>query len=182
MALKHAVLAEVANQPDIAHKIYQRLDERVGEFWDLNAGGVRLHLQQAAERGLVCTEDDDGRKRYVITPEGTAELERWVHETDADARPHRDDLYLKVLFYGSNPNEELVHAVGRQLQKTSRQAQALHADLEALQALGETTPEREVHIHILRGALEHANADVRWLKETRDLLAGLLPEQEQANS
>jgi DNA-binding PadR family transcriptional regulator len=71
----------------------------------LGFGSIYPRLKQLEEAGLVETQqvETEGRRKkvYELTADGWRELGRWLEEPPGYPLPFRDDLLMKMLFWGS---------------------------------------------------------------------------------
>ena len=58
----------------------QEVQERSGDVWRPSPGSVYPALQQLEDEGLIRSEEQDGRKQYLLTDEGRA----FVAERDSE--------------------------------------------------------------------------------------------------
>ena len=71
--VRAAVLALLAEEPRNGYQIIQEIGERSGGLWRPSPGSVYPALQQLEDEGLVAAETaDGGRRRYVLTADGSA--------------------------------------------------------------------------------------------------------------
>jgi DNA-binding PadR family transcriptional regulator len=75
------MLLVLAEQPLSGYGLMQEIESRSEGVWRPSPGSVYPALAQLEDEGLVRVEEDDGRKRYVLTDDGKA----YVDE-------HRDEL------------------------------------------------------------------------------------------
>jgi DNA-binding PadR family transcriptional regulator len=113
MSVRHALLALLSEGPKYGLQLRQEFEARTGDVWPLNIGQVYTTLQRLERDGLV--ESDDGesdgpQKDYRITPEGEAELARWLRTPPDLTSPPRDELVVKVLVAVQAPGVD-VHEV-----------------------------------------------------------------------
>jgi DNA-binding PadR family transcriptional regulator len=79
------------------------VEQAVGEQWGgLNIGHLYQVLDRLARDGLIeseCQPQQIKPDRLVhrLTPDGRAELDRWLAEPAVRAHGHRDDFFLKVM-------------------------------------------------------------------------------------
>ena len=100
VSVRHALLALLSEEPKFGLRLQQEFEERTGEVWPLNVGQVYITLQRLERDGLVESGNEGGsgpQKRFVITPAGRAELDRWLGTPADDVPPPRDELVIKVL-------------------------------------------------------------------------------------
>lgn len=79
--VRAALLALLAERPMHGYEMIQELGERTGGAWKPSPGSVYPTLTMLEEEGLVTAVDLDGKRRYALTPEGTAAME--AHEGPA---------------------------------------------------------------------------------------------------
>jgi len=101
MALSHVLLGLLEGRQRYGYELKQLYDERFGASQPVKFGQVYATLARLRRDGLVdiaAVESGDGpdRKVYVITPEGVADLERWIVEPQQPAAFGRTALFSKV--------------------------------------------------------------------------------------
>lgn len=89
----------------------------------LSFGSIYPRLKQLEQDGLIFLEQDkdEGRRKrvYELTTQGWQELARWLEQAPAYPLPMRDDLLLKMLFWGAagEEREKLIsHLQSRRLE------------------------------------------------------------------
>jgi DNA-binding PadR family transcriptional regulator len=97
------VLALLAERPAHGYELKGSFEQAVGDQW----GGLNIgHLYQVLERlgrdGLIESQRQPqavkpDRLVHRITPEGRAELARWLSEPSRRAGGFRDDFFLKIM-------------------------------------------------------------------------------------
>ena len=103
MSVRHALLALLSEGPKYGLQLRQEFEAGTGEVWPLNVGQVYTTLQRLERDGLVESDDAEGaedagpQKGYRITPDGAAELARWLRTPPDLSLPPRDELVIKVL-------------------------------------------------------------------------------------
>ncbi len=80
--IRTAALLLLAEEPRNGYQIMQEVQERSEGAWRPSPGSVYPALQQLEDEGLIRSEQDDGRKRFVLTDAGKKYLDR----RDPDAR------------------------------------------------------------------------------------------------
>jgi DNA-binding PadR family transcriptional regulator len=129
MALKHAVLALIAERRGYGYDLVQRFEERVGPGWCLNPSAIYPALDQLERDGLASgTVRSGGSRRsprvvYAPTAAGNAALEAWQMTADAPPEPVRAELHLRIAF--ARPEHH--SALARQLTAHERDCAALLA-------------------------------------------------------
>jgi DNA-binding PadR family transcriptional regulator len=100
MSVRHALLALLSQGPRYGLQLRDEFMAGTGEVWPLNVGQVYTTLQRLERDTLVDSEGltTEGPQRlYRITPDGRAELDRWLRTPGQDETPPRDELLMKVL-------------------------------------------------------------------------------------
>ena len=69
-----ALLSLLQDEPAHGYELMKRLEERSGGMYRASAGTIYPVLQQLEDEGLVKIEEQDGKKVYHLTKEGTDEL------------------------------------------------------------------------------------------------------------
>ena len=161
MSVPHALLGLLEQQPRHGYDLKRLLDRYFAPDHPVAFAQVYSTLGRLEQKGRVRLEaieraEGPDRRRYAITDDGIAELERWLREP-LDAEPHlQADLFTKVVLaiLSGRPVEPLVD--------TER-----HAHLERMRALTEIRREAALPIALLADyALFHLEADLRWLELT----------------
>jgi DNA-binding PadR family transcriptional regulator len=100
MSVRHALLALLSEGPKYGLKLRQEFEARTGEVWPLNVGQVYTTLQRLQRDGLVESDDtgEEGpQKGFRISPDGEAELAKWLRTPPDLTSPPRDELVMKIL-------------------------------------------------------------------------------------
>jgi DNA-binding PadR family transcriptional regulator len=74
--IRTAALLLLAEEPRNGYQIMQEVQERSEGAWRPSPGSVYPALQQLEDEGLIRSEEDDGRKRLVLTDAGREYLGR----------------------------------------------------------------------------------------------------------
>ncbi len=165
MALHHAVLALLADQPAHGYELKVSFERAVGDQWGgLNIGHLYQILDRLSRDGLIDSERQPqpikpDRVVHHITPAGRAELDRWLAAPSDRARGYRDDFFLKLMAaVQSGDRDTLAGVLSRQRAHLLRQlhalAQAKDTDGGAVDALLITAA--ELHIRADLGVVDAA--------------------------
>ncbi|MGI9644914.1 MAG: PadR family transcriptional regulator [Ilumatobacteraceae bacterium] len=86
-AVRDAVLRLLDERPMHGYELITELDERSGGRWRPSAGTIYTALSRMEMRGLITSEEIDGKKRFSLTNEGREVLaeQRAGEEDDAPA-------------------------------------------------------------------------------------------------
>jgi len=100
MALEHALLVALREQPASGLELAQRFGRSIGFFWSATHQQIYRVLGRMESDGWVCVETvaQQGRpdkKVYDVTPRGEIALADWLAEPTPDT-PLRSDLAVKL--------------------------------------------------------------------------------------
>lgn len=176
---RYAVLGALNQRPMSGYDVKCVLETIVGHFWHESFGQIYPILRQLVAEGLatVDTEHGPGRPQrhiYTVTPQGTAELKRWLAEpVDQHQRP-RHELLLKLFFGAGTPRHVTLDLVDRHREEVEALL-ATYGEIEAeLRHVSlADDPARPFWLATLRYGQLTAQATLRWCDETADLLRGL---------
>ncbi|MEZ4832077.1 MAG: helix-turn-helix transcriptional regulator [Caldilineaceae bacterium] len=173
MALKHALLALLADEPSYGYELNRRFEDALGPLWPLREAQVYNNLRALEDAGLVVLEarveqeNSPDRKRYAVTEAGREELQSWLLAPVRSSRKLKDDFYLKLSILGGvlRRPEHLIELLWRQREVTLQQLRELE------QALIEAeSGEDDVTAALLEGAILHTEADLTWLDRCEERL------------
>lgn len=166
MPVKHGILALLAGRPRHGYELKTGFETLTGGLWNLNIGQVYSTLDRMRGEGLVALEKGEARgeerKVYRITPTGQEELEIWLEAPPLQARPFRDEIFVRLALL---LDRDLSTALG--LIETQRRVYLLQmADLtrQKLALARSQAPDRHRRELFLDAALLHAEADLKWLE------------------
>lgn len=166
MAIKHILLAMLADEPAHGYELKKRYDETLGALWPLQQAQVYNNLKLLEKAGQIeldarVTQDNlPDQKQFRITANGASELSSWLAEPLKSDRHLKDDFYLKVM------------ALAMVLQRSQLLAELLWQQrahyLQTLRELERTLADSEmagdiVTATLLEGAILHVEADLTWL-------------------
>jgi len=100
MALEHALLVSLSEQPASGLELNRRFERSIGRFWQATHQQIYRVLTRMEAAGLVAshTVEQHGtanKKVYRVTPAGTTFLSTWLAEP-AEPEPIRSDLAVKM--------------------------------------------------------------------------------------
>jgi DNA-binding PadR family transcriptional regulator len=159
VSVRHALLALLSEGPKYGLQLRQEFEARTGEVWPLNVGQVYTTLQRLERDGLVESdgEEEGPHKDYVITVDGTRELNEWLQTPPETSQPPRDELLIKVLVAVEVPGvdvHDVVQVHRRHLIEVMQRYTAVKADAD----------EDDVALALVVDAeLFRLEAAVRWL-------------------
>ncbi|MFI8187447.1 PadR family transcriptional regulator [Streptomyces sp. NPDC085946] len=173
MSTRHILLGLLASGPSHGYDLKRRHDERFPQARPLAYGQVYTTLQRLVRDGLARVEgtDSDGgpeRTVYRATDEGGRELARWARETAPPAPFVTNEIFAKVvvaILSGGDPAAYL------------RAQRAAHmARMRELTAVKAAPGADLATVLSADYALNHLDADLRWMTTTADRLTTLTAE------
>ncbi|MFG2008872.1 helix-turn-helix transcriptional regulator [Micromonospora sp. NPDC048868] len=169
MAIQHAVLALLAGGPSYGYELKGAFEEAVGPQWGpLNIGHLYQILDRLSRDGLVVAERQPqpvkpDRVVYEITPEGRAELARWLGEPSPRSGGFRDDFFLKVTASARSGEPATVRTV------LGNQRGHLMRELRNLDGLRRRADDPVVGL-LLSAASRHVEADLAFVDDAEQVL------------
>jgi DNA-binding PadR family transcriptional regulator len=175
MSLHHAVLALLADRPAHGYELKGRFEQAVGEQWGgLNIGHLYQVLERLARDGLIESERQPqqikpDRMVHRLTPDGRAELDRWLAEPAVRAHGYRDDFFLKVMAAARSGDRATLSGV------LDRQRAHLLRELHALAMARGLAGGAAVESLLITAAELHIRADLGIIDEAEQTItaAGL---------
>lgn len=169
MAIQHAVLALLAGGPSYGYELKGAFEEAVGPQWGpLNIGHLYQILDRLSRDGLVVAERHPqpvkpDRVVYEITPDGHAELDRWLAEPSPRSGGFRDDFFLKVTAAARSGDPATVRTV------LGNQRGHLMRELRNLDGLRRRADDPVVGL-LLSAASRHVEADLAFVDDAEGVL------------
>ncbi|MFG2105184.1 PadR family transcriptional regulator [Micromonospora echinaurantiaca] len=169
MAIQHAVLALLAHGPSHGYQLKGAFEAAVGPQWGpLNIGHLYQILDRLSRDGLVVSAREPqpvkpDRVVYEITPDGRAELDRWLSEPSPRSGGFRDDFFLKVTAAARTGAPETVRSV------LANQRGHLMRELRNLDGLRRSAADPVVGL-LLSAASRHVEADLAFVDDAESAL------------
>lgn len=107
MSLRHGLLGLLAEGPASGYDLAGRFHEVLGMVWPAQHPKIYAELGKLADEGLIEVDSVGarGRKAYRITPEGLAEVRRWLTSTEVDHTMRLQALLRSVFFWLMPPDD-----------------------------------------------------------------------------
>ncbi|MEU1215565.1 PadR family transcriptional regulator [Streptomyces sp. NPDC005791] len=178
MALEHAILVSLLEQPGSGYELARRFERSIGYFWTATHQQIYRVLKRMESDGLldvreVPQESRPDKKEYSVAGPGRAALSDWLHEP-IEPESLRHDLAVKIRGAAFDDPATLLDEVERH--------HRIHSDRLAHYLAGElrdfTGPDapapldagQELQHVVLRGGIAYERMTVAWLD---DVLATL---------
>lgn len=171
MSVRHGLLALLSRGPRYGYQLRAEFEASTATTWPLNIGQVYTTLSRLERDGLVSRDDqgdqdEQGRVRYAITPEGRDELDRWFAKPVSRADRPRDELVIKLAMAVTTPGVDVAAVIRAQRSATMRGMQELTRALRSL----DTSAEAAQRL-VIDSMIFHAEAEQRWLDHCEAVLA-----------
>jgi DNA-binding PadR family transcriptional regulator len=163
LSLKYGVLGLLKEEPLHGYEVKSRFEEMLGGTWEVNVGQIYTTLQRLERDGLVRprgVRGDRGKQTYELSPEGRKALDEWLGKPDSGPLQLHDEIYVKLLLAARIANGDLQGMLARQKRTYLQRLRDLNQLEERARRDGRTDLGR-----LVRGALLHAEADLKWVEE-----------------
>jgi DNA-binding PadR family transcriptional regulator len=173
MSLKFGILGLLAEEPLHGYEVKTRFEALLGHTWEVNIGQIYSTLQRLERDTLVepvGDRGDRGKLSYQLTPQGRQALDHWLSEPEAEPQQLHDELFVKLMLIRRLANGNLVGLIDRQRRIYLQHIRDL-AELER-RARAEQRPDL---LLLIKGAVIHTEADLKWLDVCLEELANVEP-------
>lgn len=188
MSLRCALLALLEARPMTGYELAKQFDHSAGYVWHASHSQIYPELRRMEEAGLIrAAATARGRqatkRTYSITDEGCSELRRWVDEIELMTRErsaaHLKATYLEYASYDAARRQFETHLADHLRQVAQWEAhveQLVRRDTRLLRQRLAQTPEAahdaivDYKVHVYRGLISRAQAEVDWAREGLELV------------
>ncbi|KQX46320.1 MULTISPECIES: PadR family transcriptional regulator [unclassified Streptomyces] len=182
MAIEHAILVSLLEQPGSGYELARRFERSIGYFWTASHQQIYRVLKRMESDGWVDVRDvpQQGRpdkKEYSVADLGRSALSAWLHRP-VEPESLRHDLAVKIRGAAFDDPAALIREVERHRQAhAERLAQYLAGEERDFPGAGapgaaDGPPDagRELQHVVLRGGIAYERMTLAWLD---DVLATL---------
>lgn len=180
MALEHAILVSLLEQPGSGYELARRFDRSIGYFWTATHQQIYRVLNRMEADGRLDVREVPQRtrpdkKEYSVTTAGRAALSAWLHEP-VQADTVRHELAVKIRGAAFDDPAALIREVERHHRThADRLTHYLAGQLRDFTGPGAPAPDpsdagRELQHVVLRGGIAYERMQLAWLE---DVLATL---------
>lgn len=172
MALEHAILVSLLEQPGSGYELARRFERSIGRFWTATHQQIYRVLKRMEADGWVTAVDvgQDGRpdrRDFSVSAAGREVLTGWLHEP-VQPEAVRHDLAVKVrgaAFDDAAGRAALVDEVVRyRAEHEELLARYLAGEKRDFPGGPENTGERLQHV-VLRGGIAYERMLLDWLDD-----------------
>ncbi len=163
MSLKYGVMGLLAEESLHGYEVKNRFEAMLGGTWEVNIGQIYTTLQRLERDGLVRpvgARGDRGKLLYELSSDGRKALDEWLAQPDSGPQQLHEDIYVKLLLATRLANGDLAQLLGRQKRAYLQRLRDLNRLEERARRDGRTDLAR-----LVRGALLHTEADLKWVDE-----------------
>ena len=172
MSINHIVLGLISLNPCSGYDMKMEFEQGgVGMLSALSFGSIYPHLRQMEQDGLIAAvqADENGRRKkvYELTAQGWQELSNWLEQQPAYPIPMRDDLLLKMLFWGAAGEDREKLATHLQARRT--ESNDLLGYIRVWQSNGKSFVDEYTKLVLtyIQAILE---AELSWIEKTLEQL------------
>ena len=163
MSLKYGVLGLLKGEPLHGYEVKNRFEAMLGGTWEVNIGQIYTTLQRLERDGLVKPVGQRGDRRklqYELSDAGQKALDQWLAQPDSGPPQLHEDIYVKLLLATRIANGDLQPMLARQKRTYLQRLRDLNRLEERARHDGRIDLAR-----LVRGALLHTEADLKWMDE-----------------
>jgi len=163
LSLKYGLLGLLVEEPLHGYEVKNRFEAMLGGTWEVNIGQVYTTLQRLERDGLVRPageRGDRGKLLYEISDSGRKALNEWLARPETGPQELREDIYVKLLLAARLANGDLGPLLSRQKRAYLQRLR----DLNQLEARAKKDGRTDL-ARLVRGALLHTEADIKWIDE-----------------
>jgi PadR family transcriptional regulator AphA len=166
MSIDHAILGVISWYPASGYDIKMEFEHGgPGLVWGMSFGSIYPRLEKLEADGFIKTHEakTEGRERktYELTAKGWGELSRWLAKPSAYPLPWRDELLLKMGFWGTALPEDRSTSI-QQLRVRQTRSRELLQHLTEWPQNGESAID-EYGMLVITYARMHLDADLAWI-------------------
>ncbi|MEV3898024.1 PadR family transcriptional regulator [Streptomyces anulatus] len=178
MALDHAILVSLLEQPGSGYELARRFERSIGYFWTATHQQIYRVLGRMVDDGLLLVREveQQGRpdkKEYSVTGPGRSALAAWLHKP-IEPESLRHDLAVKIRGAAFDDPAALIREVERHQQAhRDRLARYLAGELRDFTGPDAPAPPdvgQELQHVVLRGGIAFERMTIAWLDDVLDTL------------
>ncbi|RKN47651.1 PadR family transcriptional regulator [Micromonospora endolithica] len=181
MALEHAILVSLLEQPGSGYELARRFERSIGRFWTATHQQIYRVLRRMETDGWVTAEEigQDGRpdkRRYSVTTAGRETLTRWLREP-VQPETVRHELAVKIRGAAYDDDAGRAALIVQVERYRADHVATLDRYLagerrDFLDAAEIDAGQRLQHV-VLRGGIAYERMVLDWLDDVLDTLRGL---------
>ncbi|MGW5861408.1 PadR family transcriptional regulator [Streptomyces sp. NPDC055239] len=193
MALEHAILVSLLEQPGSGYELARRFERSIGYFWTATHQQIYRVLKRMENDGWIDVREvpqqaRPDKKEHSVAALGRTVLSQWLHDP-IEPESVRHELAVKIRGAAFDDPGALIREVERHRQahadRLARYLAGERRDFTGPDADGPTTPDadaptmpdagRELQHVVLRGGIAYERMTLAWLDDVLDTLHRLDP-------
>ena len=183
MAIEHSILGMLSIRPCSGYDLKTEFEQGAATLLSASSfGSIYPHLKRLEQDGLIAVQEAEAhegrhKKVYDLTAKGWQELSNWLEQASAYPVPMRDEMLLKILFWGPAAQERTT--LIKQLQVRREESLDLLNYLAQWQQNGREFVD-EYHALVFSYVQMRLEGELQWIAEATKQLEGpaLLPPQD----
>ena len=177
MAIEHSILGMISLKPCSGYDLKAEFEKGGAALLSASSfGSIYPHLKRLEHDGLIEAQEEGNDRRhkkvYELTALGWQELTNWLEQTSESPVPMRDELLLKMLFWGAAGKERTT--LIEQLQARREESLDLLNYMEEWQRNGSAFVD-EYNALVFSYMRTRLEGELAWIAEATAQLEG--PEQ-----
>lgn len=171
MSVRQSLLAILDQGPCYGYQLRHEFDRRTGSTWPLNVGQIYNTLERLERDGLVGRgeADEQGHVYWQITDAGRAEVADWLSSPVVRPQATRDELSIKLAVAATLPGVDVASVIRDQRSASLAQLEELRRTASTVEDAAD--PATLAHALVVDAMIHAAEAELRWLDQTAQLLA-----------
>jgi len=175
MALVHAILAVLVDQPCSGYDLRKKFEGSVGFFWKASFQQIYRELSKLEEQGLlqaqeIQQESRPDKKIYFATAAGRQYLSEWIAQP-SEISPLKDDLLVKLFAGYLVPQGTILAELAQHRQQHLQQLSVYQAiEQQFFQNPHTLSPQKRFQYITLRQGIRYEMEWLNWCDEAIELL------------
>jgi DNA-binding PadR family transcriptional regulator len=175
MALVHAILTVLVEQPCSGYDLRKRFEGSVGFFWKTSFQQIYRELTKLEEQGLlhaqeIQQENRPDKKIYSVTEAGQQYLSAWIAQP-SEVSPLKDDLLVKLFAGYLVPQETILTELEQHRQQHLQQLAVYQAiEQQYFQNPNTFSIKQRFQYVMLRHGIRYEMEWLNWCNEAIELL------------
>lgn len=175
MAIAHAILVSLIENPASGYDLGKQFDSSVGFFWKATHQQIYRELTKLEEQGwisaeVIAQENRPDKKLYSVTELGKQQLIEWMTQA-SEPTPIKDDLLVKIFAGYLAPQKTILEELKRHRQLHAQKLKT-YQDIEQqyFQNLQDLSPQAKFRYLTLRKGIGYESDWIAWCDEAIELL------------
>jgi DNA-binding PadR family transcriptional regulator len=175
MAIAHAILVSLIEQPASGYDLGKQFDSSIGFFWKATHQQIYRELTKLEEQGwisskVIAQENRPDKKLYSVTELGKQQLIEWMAQA-SELTPIKDELLVKIFAGYLVPVQTFVEELERH-RKLHQEKLKIYQDIEQRYFSNPQTLSQQAKFRYLtlRKGIGYETDWIAWCEEAIKLL------------